>query len=399
MTTRLPRVIVGLTGGIAAYKVVTVIRRLVERGCDVHVIASESALNFVGSATIEAISRNPVNVGLFDGVSEVRHVSLGQSADVILIAPATANTLSNLADGRADSLLLTTVLASACPIVVAPAMHTEMWDNDATVANVQTLVNRGFVFVGPDTGRLTGSDSGTGRLADEDRIVDTVLAQLIAPDFNGVTAVVTAGGTQEPIDPVRYLGNRSTGEMGVRLAEALTRRGAEVILIAAHLEVTVPRGIRVVEVSTAGEMHDAVTLHASGTDLFISAAAVSDYRVGNRSDSKLKKSLGVPHLELVENADILKDFSGVKGSTFVVGFSAETSRESFVEHASAKARAKGVDLMVANLVGDNKGFGNTDADIVLLDQNGVVVSEFHGTKSDIASHILDYVSRQRAATP
>jgi len=399
MTTRLPRVIVGLTGGIAAYKVVTVIRRLVERGCDVHVIASESALNFVGSATIEAISRNPVNVGLFDGVSEVRHVSLGQSADVILIAPATANTLSNLADGRADSLLLTTVLASACPIVVAPAMHTEMWDNDATVANVQTLVNRGFVFVGPDTGRLTGSDSGTGRLADEDRIVDTVLAQLIAPDFNGVTAVVTAGGTREPIDPVRYLGNRSTGEMGVRLAEALTRRGAEVILIAAHLEVTVPRGIRVVEVSTAGEMHDAVTLHASGTDLFISAAAVSDYRVGNRSDSKLKKSLGVPHLELVENADILKDFSGVKGSTFVVGFSAETSRDSFVEHASAKARAKGVDLMVANLVGDNKGFGNTDADIVLLDQNGVVVSEFHGTKSDIASHILDYVSRQRAATP
>jgi len=399
MTTRLPRVIVGLTGGIAAYKVVTVIRRLVERGCDVHVIASESALNFVGSATIEAISRNPVNVGLFDGVSEVRHVSLGQSADVILIAPATANTLSNLADGRADSLLLTTVLASACPVVVAPAMHTEMWDNDATVANVQTLVNRGFVFVGPDTGRLTGSDSGTGRLADEDRIVDTVLAQLIAPDFSGVTAVVTAGGTREPIDPVRYLGNRSTGEMGVRLAEALTRRGAEVILIAAHLEVAVPSGIKVVEVSTAGEMHDAVNLHASGADLFISAAAVSDYRVGNRSDSKLKKSLGVPHLELVENADILKDFSGGKGSTFVVGFSAETSRESFVENASAKARAKGVDLMVANLVGDDKGFGNTDADIVLLDENGVVVSEFHGTKSDIASHILDYVSRQRAATP
>ena len=399
MTTRLPRVIVGLTGGIAAYKVVTVIRRLVERGCDVHVIASESALNFVGSATIEAISRNPVNVGLFDGVSEVRHVSLGQSADAILIAPATANTLSNLADGRADSLLLTTVLASACPIVVAPAMHTEMWDNDATVANVQTLVNRGFVFVGPDTGRLTGSDSGTGRLADEDRIVDTVLAQLIAPDFNGVTAVVTAGGTREPIDPVRYIGNRSTGEMGVRLAETLTRRGAEVILIAAHLEVAVPRGIRVVEVSTAGEMHDAVNLHASGADLFISAAAVSDYRVGNRSDSKLKKSLGVPHLELVENADILKDFSGGKGSTFVVGFSAETSRESFVENASAKARAKGVDLMVANLVGEDKGFGNTDADIVLLDENGVVVSEFHGTKSDIASHILDYVSRQRAAKP
>ena len=399
MTTRLPRVIVGLTGGIAAYKVVTVIRRLVERGCDVHVIASESALNFVGSATIEAISRNPVNVGLFDGVSEVRHVSLGQSADVILIAPATANTLSNLADGRADSLLLTTVLASACPVVVAPAMHTEMWDNDATVANVQTLVNRGFVFVGPDTGRLTGSDSGTGRLADEDRIVDTVLAQLIAPDFSGVTAVVTAGGTREPIDPVRYLGNRSTGEMGVRLAEALTRRSAEVILIAAHLEVAVPRGIRVVEVSTAGEMHDAVNLHASGADLFMSAAAVSDYRVGNRSDSKLKKSLGVPHLELVENADILKDFSGGKGSTFVVGFSAETSHESFVENASAKARAKGVDLMVANLVGDDKGFGNTDADIVLLDENGVVVSEFHGTKSDIASHILDYVSRQRAATP
>jgi phosphopantothenoylcysteine decarboxylase/phosphopantothenate--cysteine ligase len=399
MTLGHPRVIVGLTGGIAAYKVVTVIRRLVERGCDVHVIATESALNFVGPATLEAISRNPLNTGLFDGVSEVKHVSLGQSADAILIAPATANTLSHLADGRADSLLLTTVLAASCPIVVAPAMHTEMWDNAATQANVTTLVSRGVVFVGPDSGRLTGSDTGVGRLAGEDAIVDAVFEQLGPRDFAGVRVVVTAGGTREPIDPIRFIGNRSTGEMGVRLVEALHRRGAIVTLIAAHLEVPVPRGVAVVEVSSALEMQHAVKTHGHDTDVLISAAAVSDYRVANVSTSKLPKSAGTPLIDLVENPDILSEFAHEHRSTFIVGFAAETSRETFIERVTSKAQSKGVDLMVGNLVGSETGFGNTVADIVLVDSSGAIVSDFHGTKASAASHILDYVSRQRAATP
>lgn len=398
MTLGHPRVIVGLTGGIAAYKVVTVIRRLVERGCDVHVIASVSSLNFVGLATLEAISRNPVNVGLFDGVTEVKHVSLGQSADIILIAPATANTLANLAEGRADSLLLTTVLAASCPVIIAPAMHTEMWENDATQANTDTLVSRGYVFVGPDTGRLTGSDTGIGRLADEDAIVDVIFGQLGPRDFDGVRVVVSAGGTREPIDPVRFIGNRSTGEMGVRLVEALQRRGADVTLIAAHLEVPVPRGVDVVSVSTAAEMLTAVETHARNADVFISAAAVSDFRVANSSRSKLSKSAGPPVIDLVENPDIVKEFAHGHPSTFVVGFAAETTPETFLDTVASKAKSKGVDLMVGNLVGPETGFGNTVADIVLVDSSGATVSDFHGTKANAANNILDYVSRQRAAT-
>jgi phosphopantothenoylcysteine decarboxylase/phosphopantothenate--cysteine ligase len=398
MTLGHPRVIVGLTGGIAAYKVVTVIRRLVERGCDVHVIASESSLNFVGMATLEAISRNPVNVGLFDGVTEVKHVSLGQSADVILIAPATANTLANLAEGRADSLLLTTVLAASCPVIIAPAMHTEMWENDATQANTDTLVSRGYVFVGPDTGRLTGSDTGVGRLADEDAVVDVIFGQLGPRDFDGVRVVVSAGGTREPIDPVRFIGNRSTGEMGVRLVEALLRRGADVTLIAAHLEVPVPRGVDVVIVSTAAEMLTAVETHARNADVFISAAAVSDFRVANSSKSKLSKSAGPPVRDLGENPDMVKEFAHRHPSTFVVGFAAETTPETFLDTVASKAKSKGVDLMVGNLVGPETGFGNTVADIVLVDSSGATVSDFHGTKANAANNILDYVSRQRAAT-
>lgn len=397
MTERRPRIVVGLTGGIAAYKVVTVIRGLVERGCDVHVIASESSLNFVGLATLEAISRNPVSVGLFDGVSEVKHVALGQSADVILIAPATANIMSHLAQGRADTLLLTTVLAAQCPIVIAPAMHTEMWENSGTISNLNTLIDRGYIVVGPETGRLTGEDSGVGRLSDADDIVDAVISQLAPQDFAGVNAVVSAGGTREPIDPVRFIGNRSTGVMGIQLATILTRRGATVTVIGANLEVSVPRGLKLVKVSSAQEMHEAVKEYAHGADVFISAAAVGDYRVANASDSKLTKDRGTPTLQLIENPDILKEFCAAKGPTFVVGFAAETEPSTLVERAASKALTKGVDVMVANIVDDDSGFGNTDADIVLLDTSGNVVSKYHGSKSGAAEHILDHVSRQRAA--
>jgi phosphopantothenoylcysteine decarboxylase/phosphopantothenate--cysteine ligase len=293
MTGSRPRIVVGLTGGIAAYKVVSVIRTLVESGADVHVIPTESALHFIGKATLEAISRNPVHDSIFDGVAEVRHVAMGQSADAILIAPATANTLSALAEGRADSLLLTTVAASTAPLVVAPAMHTEMWEQPSTQANVATLVERGARFVGPVSGRLTGSDSGVGRLAEPEDITAEVLNSLAPKDLDGLRVLITAGGTREPIDPVRFIGNRSTGAMGVALADAAHHRGANVTLIAAHLEVPVPHGIRVYTVSTAGELHDAVVTAFVDADVFISSAAVSDYRVASPATEKLKKSAGV----------------------------------------------------------------------------------------------------------
>ncbi len=390
-----PRVVVGLTGGIAAYKVVSVIRSLVERGCDVHVIPTESALNFVGRATLEAVSRNPVHDSVFDGVSEVRHVAMGQSADAILIAPATANSLSAIAEGRADSLLLTSVLASTAPIVVAPAMHTEMWEQESTQANVATLVSRGVHLVGPASGRLTGNDSGVGRLAEPDDIVEAVLAVLAPKDFVGVRVLITAGGTREPIDPVRFIGNRSTGAMGVALAEAARDRGADVTLIAAHLEVPTPRGMRVIDVGTAAELRDAVLREFVSTDVFISSAAVSDYRVASPSPVKLKKSSGVPTLELVENPDVLAEAAAGKGDRVVVGFAAETDSGNFEAELARKAVAKGVDLLVGNLVGESQGFGNVPTDIVLVNSEGVRVDEVSGSKAHVAGRILDRVSRQK----
>ena len=390
-----PRIVVGLTGGIAAYKVVSVIRDLVERGLDVHVIPTESALNFIGRATLEAISRNPVHDSLFDGVAEVRHVALGQSADAILIAPATAHSLAALAEGRGDSLLLTTVLASTAPVVVAPAMHTEMWESAATVANVATLTDRGIRFVGPAEGRLTGTDSGVGRLADPSEIVEVVLSSLAPRDLDGVNVLITAGGTREPIDPVRYIGNRSTGAMGVALADEAHRRGATVTLIAAHLEVPLPRGVTVVQVGTALEMLDAVRAHVDSSDVFISAAAVSDYRVVNRSKSKLKKTDGIPTIELELNPDIVATVAETKGDRFVIAFAAETEASNFDSVIADKAVRKGVDLLVGNLVGESRGFGNNDTDIVLVNSEGVLLGEVSGSKAHVAARILDRVSRQK----
>lgn len=395
MTGVHPRIIVGLTGGIAAYKVVSVIRALVERGADVHVIPTESALNFIGRATLEAISRNPVHDSIFDGVTEVRHVAMGQSADSILIAPATANTLSALAEGRADTLLLTTVAASTAPLVVAPAMHTEMWEQPATRDNVATLQSRGVQFVGPIAGRLTGTDSGVGRLAEPDDIVDAVFDALSPRDLDGVNILITAGGTREPIDPVRFIGNKSTGAMGVALATVAHARGASVTLIAAHLEVPVPRGITTVSVSTAAELRDAVTASFDSCDVFISAAAVSDYRVAAPSSTKLKKSAGTPTIELIHNPDVLAEMSARKGTRIVVGFAAETDESGFDAELARKATSKRVDLLVGNLVGESRGFGNNSTAIVLVNSEGVRLDDVSGTKAHIANRILDRVSRQK----
>lgn len=399
MTVGRPRIVVGLTGGIAAYKVVGVIRDLVKRGADVTVVPSESSREFIGQATLEAISRNPVHYSLFDDVAQVRHVALGQAADAVLIAPATANTLAALAEGRADSLLLTTVLATSAPVVIAPAMHTEMWENAATQQNLQTLTDRGAIVVGPGTGALTGEDVGVGRLANVDEIVDAVWSAIQPADLAGLRVLITAGGTREPIDPVRFIGNRSTGHMGVACAIVARDRGASVTLVGAHLEVPVPAGITTVAVSTAAEMRAAVLDRVSPSDVFLSVAAVSDYRVANISPHKLKKADGVPHLELAQNPDILREVIESDYAGFVVGFAAETDDDRFAEIVADKARVKGADLLVANLVGESRGFGSETTSTLFLNSVGSVLDTIDGSKMAVASRIFDLVSRQKENTP
>ncbi|HEY8588281.1 MAG TPA: bifunctional phosphopantothenoylcysteine decarboxylase/phosphopantothenate--cysteine ligase CoaBC [Naasia sp.] len=393
------RVVVGITGGIAAYKAVGVVRALVLAGHDVQVVATEHALRFVGKPTLEAISRNPVHTDLYEGVAEVRHVAIGQAADVVVIAPATANTLAKLATGIADDLLGNTVLATPAPVVVAPAMHTEMWENAATVANVAVLRERGVRFVGPASGQLTGSDSGPGRMAEPDEIVAAALAAVRPQDLAGRHLVITAGGTREPLDPVRFLGNRSSGRQGVALAEAARDRGATVTLIAAHLDVPAPAGVVVQTVGTTAELGEALGRAATTADAVVMAAAVADYRPATVADSKLKKeALGTElTLQLVQNPDLLRELtSGALAPArppeqVVVGFAAETEEDEdkLVELARAKAARKGVDFLVLNRVGWNEGFGAARNTVLILDRAGSIVGKAAGDKVSVAHRILD----------
>ncbi|UOE45206.1 bifunctional phosphopantothenoylcysteine decarboxylase/phosphopantothenate--cysteine ligase CoaBC [Agromyces larvae] len=406
-------IVVGIAGGIAAYKAVGVVRALVLAGHDVHVVPTEAALRFVGRPTLEAISRNPVHVDLYEGVAEVRHVAIGQAADLIVIAPATANTIAKLAAGLADDLLGNTVLASEAPLVVAPAMHTEMWRHPATQANVATLRERGVTVVGPAVGQLTGADSGPGRMSEPDDIVAAALAVVGEPDaaqhagreasdtrvgdLAGRRVVVTAGGTREPLDPVRFLGNRSSGKQGVAIAEAARERGASVTLIAANLEVARPEGCDIRAVSTALELRDAVREAAVGADVVVMAAAVADYRPAVVSEAKLKKDPGSDDgltLELVRNPDILAELGREPhDGTLLVGFAAETEpdAERLLELGRAKRRAKGADLLAVNRVGWTAGFAADDNVVTVVDGDDTVVAELHGTKSSVAQGILDVV--------
>ena len=424
-------VVVGVTGGIAAYKAVGVIRALVLEGHSVHVVATEAALRFVGRPTLEAISRNPVATDLYEGVAEVRHVAIGQSADLIVIAPATANTLAKLAAGLADDLLGNTVLASTAPLVVAPAMHTEMWRNPATVANVATLRSRGVTVVGPASGQLTGADSGPGRMEEPDVIVRAALrAAGISPrlavsavpepvadvvvlserrraneasrlprggvDLAGKRIVVTAGGTREPLDPVRFLGNRSSGRQGVAVAAAAQARGADVVLIAAHLEVDPPEGVEVVQVQTALELQEAVTEAARSADVVVMTAAVADYRPAVTRDSKIKKSEAGDTLtiDLVANPDILAGLSSERrDGQVVVGFAAETEPDpsTLIELGRTKLAAKGSDFLVLNQVGWEQGFATESNEVVVLRKGGDIVMEASGSKLSVADRILDVV--------
>jgi phosphopantothenoylcysteine decarboxylase/phosphopantothenate--cysteine ligase len=395
-------VVVGISGGIAAYKAVNVVRALVLDGHDVHVIATEAALRFVGKPTLEAISRNPVNQDLYEGVAQVRHVSIGQSADLIVIAPATANTLAKLAHGLADDLLGNTVLASTAPVVVAPAMHTEMWNNEATRANVALLRSRGVTIVGPASGRLTGQDVGAGRMSEPDEIVRSALAVVAgsseepAGDLAGLRVLISAGGTREPLDPVRFLGNRSSGRQGVALAAAAAERGASVTLLAAHLEVTVPDGITVVPVQTAADLDEAARAHAPQSDLVIMSAAVADYRPAGVAEEKIKKeSTGERMtLELVRNPDILATLAAERhDGQVVVGFAAETApdEDELVRIGRAKLERKGCDYLVLNRVGWSLGFATEENAVVVVQRGGDIVMEASGSKATVAHRILDAV--------
>ncbi|RLQ86538.1 bifunctional phosphopantothenoylcysteine decarboxylase/phosphopantothenate--cysteine ligase CoaBC [Mycetocola zhadangensis] len=388
-------VVVGITGGIAAYKAVGVIRFFVKQGHNVQVVATAGALKFVGRPTLEAISRNPVHTELYEGVAEVRHVAIGQAADLIVIAPATANTIAKLAAGLADDLLGNTVLASTAPVVIAPAMHTEMWQNPATVANISTLRARGVSIVGPATGQLTGADSGPGRMEEPEAIVAAALDRIrpARRDLVGTRIVVTAGGTREPLDPVRFIGNRSSGKQGVALAEAARSRGATVTLIASHLDVPVPDGIEVISAATAADVQKAVTDAAATADITIMAAAIADYRSAEVSDSKIKKEKTGDKLtlSLVKNPDILAGLAASKPRGLVVGFAAETaeSEEELLSLGTAKLARKGCDFLVLNRVSWSEGFSTDRNSVVVLSRGGDIVMKASGEKLDVAHSILD----------
>ncbi|HEX4775435.1 MAG TPA: bifunctional phosphopantothenoylcysteine decarboxylase/phosphopantothenate--cysteine ligase CoaBC, partial [Acidimicrobiia bacterium] len=344
-------IVLGVTGGIAAYKAVELCRRFVDAGAHVAPVLTADATRFVGEATFSALASEPARTSLFDGPDPIPHTRLGQTADLVVVAPATAKLLGKYAAGISDDLLTATLLATRAPVLVAPAMHTEMWEHPAVQDNVATLRRRGVHVVEPESGRLAGGDVGAGRLADPARIVAAAADVLRADerrDLAGVRVLVTAGGTREPIDPVRYVGNRSSGKMGHALAEVAWRRGAATTLVTTQSR-PVPAGVDVVRVETADEMAAAVLDRYDGVDVVVMAAAVADFRPKAVAGEKLKKREGVPEIVLEPTPDILAALGERKAGQVLVGFAAETERVR--EHATEKLRVKRVDLMVANDVG------------------------------------------------
>lgn len=402
-------VVVAVTGGIAAYKTVQVVRSLVLAGHEVHVVPTENALRFVGAPTWEAISRHPVTASVHDDVAAVRHVALGQAADLVIVAPATANTLAKMAAGLADDLVGTTLLATTAPVIVAPAMHTEMWRHPATVANIETLRARGVHIVGPDDGALTGADVGPGRMSEPDEIVARALAVVEGRrDLAGLAVVVSAGGTREPLDPVRFIGNRSSGLQGVALARAAAERGAEVRLVAAHVDDGVLRDAASLRISltragTAAELGDAVRAASVGADVVVMAAAVADYRPVDVADAKItKESVAGPRLtlELVQTEDILARLVADRtdAAQTIVGFAAETAptRAELLERGRRKRERKGVDLLVVNEVGWSLGFESGDNAVVVIGREGEPIAEASGSKRAVADAVWDAVLAARA---
>jgi phosphopantothenoylcysteine decarboxylase/phosphopantothenate--cysteine ligase len=358
------KIVLCVTGGIAAYKVIEVARSLTELGADVRVVMTRSAQRFVGAQTFAALTGNPVGTDLFGAGPDVPHVELARGADLVLVAPATANSIAKMAMGLADDLFSATVLTAHCPIVVVPAMHTEMWENPATQHNIATLIERGVVLSGPVEGPLSSGDTGMGRMVEPDDIVTAALEAIgHARDLDGFNILVTAGGTQEPIDPVRYISNRSSGLMGYLIAEEASKRGAKVTLVTGPTTLRTPGVQEVVKVKTAQEMRDAVMAHAGRSDVVIKAAAVADFRPVTHADHKLKKADGPPNVVLEPAPDILAELGAsrhlLKPGGVVVGFAAETQPDPIrlAELAVSKRASKQADVIVANDVGSpDSGF-------------------------------------------
>ena len=393
-------IVLGVSGGIAAYKVASILRLLTEAGHNVQVVPTPAALNFVGSATWEALSGNSLISEVWDDVADVPHVRIGKSADLVIVAPATADLLSRAANGAANDLLTNVLLTATCPIVFAPAMHTEMWLNAATQENVATLRSRGCIVIDPAEGRLTGEDSGPGRLPEADEIVSVAMGVLSKQDLLGQDIVITAGGTREFLDPVRFLGNSSSGKQGVALAIAARDRGANVTLICANVSVSMPAGVQIKNVVTGDDMHEAVFKAAMTADVIVMAAAIADYKPKSTEKAKMKKSEdgSSPTIELVRTTDILSALVTRRNTShpdqLIVGFAAETgdTHGSVLEHGVAKLQRKGCDLLVINEVGPNLAFGTDDNEVTILTREPASQTTVSKTsKTQIAHAIWDAV--------
>ncbi|GLZ44107.1 phosphopantothenoylcysteine decarboxylase [Actinomycetospora sp. NBRC 106375] len=405
-------IVLGVSGGIAAYKACEVLRRLREAGNHVQVVATRSALEFIGAATFEALSGRPVLSGVFENVPEVEHVALGRRADLVVLVPATADLLARAAQGRADDLLTSTLLTARCPVLAVPAMHTEMWEHPATVDNVATLRRRGTVVLEPASGRLTGADTGPGRLPEPAEIAEFARLLLewgstqgttgepfpLPRDLEGRRVVVSAGGTAEPLDPVRTLGNRSSGRQGYALARVAAQRGAEVTLVAGTIaDLEPPAAVAIRRVQTTREMRDAVLDAAKAADVVVMAAAVSDFRPASMSAGKIKKGEEAPSIPLEFNPDILRELvTEDVPRRLVVGFAAETGDDhgSVLEYARAKLERKGCDLLVVNAVGAGKAFEVEDNEGWLLGADGSSQPLPMGSKAALAARVWDAVAER-----
>ncbi|MFF9981471.1 bifunctional phosphopantothenoylcysteine decarboxylase/phosphopantothenate--cysteine ligase CoaBC [Streptomyces erythrochromogenes] len=395
-----PKVVLGVSGGIAAYKACELLRRLTESGHDVRVVPTAASLNFVGEATWAALSGNPASTEVWETVHEVPHVRIGQGADLVVVAPATADMLAKAAHGLADDLLTNTLLTARCPVVFAPAMHTEMWEHPATQENVATLRRRGALVIEPAVGRLTGKDTGKGRLPDPEEIFE-VCRQVLrrgvaAPDLAGRHVVISAGGTREPLDPVRFLGNRSSGKQGYALARTAVARGARVTLIAANTALADPAGVDVVRVGTAVQLREAVLKASPDADVVVMAAAVADFRPAEYAGGKIKKKDGEDPapVALVRNPDVLAEISAdrAREGQVVVGFAAET--DDVLDNGRAKLRRKGCDLLVVNEVGEARTFGSEENEAIILSSDGSEIPVPYGPKEALAEAIWDQVTQR-----
>jgi phosphopantothenoylcysteine decarboxylase/phosphopantothenate--cysteine ligase len=391
------RVLLGVSGGIACYKAVEVARLLGRRGATVQVVMTEAATRFVGTITFASLTHRPAYTDLFEEQERVLHVRLAREADLVLVAPATANVIAKMAHGVSDDLLSATLLTATCPIVVAPAMHTEMWENAATRANVETLRARGVTIVDPEEGELAGGDEGVGRLADPAAIVEAVAGTFAhGRDLAGVRFLVTAGGTQEPIDPIRFIGNRSSGKQGFAVATEAARRGAAVTLVTGPTWLPDPERVEVVRVRTAAEMLDAVVSRFGEADVVVKAAAVADFRPAEAKASKIKKDQGLPSIALERTSDILAELGRLKNDQVLVGFSAET--DDAVAQARKKLSSKNLDMIVTNLVGrPGTGFEADTNAAVLLGSDGTEIELPLQTKASLARAICDRVVAALAA--